>query len=108
MIHNIRVIKSSNIQTFTNILGTVVYPTYIMGRDAYGVAPLQALKTYYSKTSENGVVEKSDGLNQRNIVGTKGAFTALVLQQKALLRIEAASRLNYTRDLNTDGSTTNF
>ena len=108
MIHNVRTIKSSNIQTFTNVWNIVVYHTYVMGKDAYGVAPLQALETYFTGTTENGQTDKSDPLNQRNYVGVKGAFASLILQQKALIRIESASRLAYAWDFNTDGSTTNF
>lgn len=108
MIHNVRVIKSSNIKTFTNPIPVVVYPTYIMGADAYGTADLKSMETYYSMTKTNGVTDTSDPLAQRNTVGVKGAFGCLILQQKALIRLETASSLSFVWNFNTDGSTTNF
>lgn len=105
---NVRVVKSSNIKTFTNPSSVVVYPSYFMGKDAYGTADLQSIQSYYSMPTENGVVDTANPLRQINTVGIKGAFGCLILQQKALIRLETASALSFQWNFNTDGTTTDF
>lgn len=90
MLYNVRVIKSAWIQTFAS--NVTVYPTYIMGKDAYGVADLQKLRTYLTPLAPSD----SDPLVQRRKVGLKVAFNSIILQQDALVRLESASTLNYT------------
>lgn len=90
MLYNVRVVKSAYVQTFSST--TTVYPTYVMGEGAYGVADLQSLRTYLTPATASD----SDPLAQRRKVGCKVAFWTIILQQDALVRIESASSLSYT------------
>jgi len=56
---NVRIVRSAFIQTFASTV--TVYPTYIMGKGAYGVADLQALQTYITPRAPSD----SDPLAQR-------------------------------------------
>lgn len=89
-LYNIRIVKSAYIQTFAS--NVTVFPSYIMGRGAYGVANLQNLTTYRTPMTASD----SDPLSQRVKVGAKVAFESIILQQDALVRYESASALNYT------------
>lgn len=90
MLFGVRIVTSSWIQTFASTV--TVYPTYVMGAGAYGVANLQNLQMYVT----GGSATDSDPLAQRRKVGAKVAFNSIILQQDALVRIESASSLNYT------------
>lgn len=89
MLFGVRVIKSSYVQTVASTV--TVYPTYVMGKGAYGVAELQAMKSYITPRAPSD----SDPLAQRVKVGSKVAFNSIVLQQDAIVRIETASSLSY-------------
>lgn len=89
MLFNVRVVKSAHIQTFASTV--TVYPTYIMGQGAYGVADLQAMRSYITPRTASD----SDPLSQRVKVWSKVAFNAIVLQQDALVRVETASSLSF-------------
>lgn len=88
---NVRVITSAFVQTFTSTV--TVYPTYIFGEWSFGVAELQKMNTYVSPRKSSD----SDPLAQRAKVGAKCAFNTIILQQDAVLRLESASSLAYTR-----------
>ena len=90
MLYNVRVVKSAWVQSFTSTV--TVYPTYVMWEGAYGVADLQALRTYITPRSASD----SDPLAQRQKVGCKVAFNSIILQQDAMTRVESASTLAYT------------
>lgn len=90
MLYGVRVIKSSYVQTIASTV--TVYPTYVMGKGAYGVAELQAMRSYITPRTASD----SDPLAQRVKVGSKIAFNSLVLQQDAIVRIETAASLSYS------------
>jgi len=85
----VRLVSSGYIQTFASTV--TVYPTYILGQEAYGVATLQTLQAYITPR----VASDSDPLAQRVKVGSKVAFDSIILQQKALIRLETASSLTF-------------
>jgi N4-gp56 family major capsid protein len=90
MLFGVRIVTSSWIQTFASTV--TVYPTYVMGVGAYGVATLKAMNMYVT----GGSATDSDPLAQRRKVGAKISFNSIILQQDALVRIESASTLSYT------------
>lgn len=85
----VRLVTSGYIQTFAS--SVTVYPTYILGQGAYGVATLQTLQAYITPR----MASDSDPLAQRVKVWSKLAFDSIILQQKALVRLETASALSY-------------
>lgn len=89
LLFGVRVIESAFIQTFASTV--TVYPAYIFGQEAYGVANLQDLQTYITPRKASD----SDPLAQRIKVGVKVAFNSIILQQNAMVRIEGASTLSY-------------
>lgn len=84
-IYGIRVVQSSNVQTFAST--NTVYPTYVMGKGAIGVASFDPVKVIYSPTG----ADKSDPLAQRATVGTKVLFATKLLQNAAVTRIESGA-----------------
>ena len=88
-LYNVRVVKSAFIQSFAST--ETVYPTYIMGRGAYGVADLQKMQSFITPRASSD----SDPLAQRVKIGSKVAFNTIILQQEALIRVESASALGY-------------
>jgi N4-gp56 family major capsid protein len=93
----VRIVTSSNIKTFVGTAALTVYPTYVMGSGAYGVADLQSMQMFHSPR----VASDSDPLAQREKVGAKVAFNAIILQEQCLARIESASSLPFTWNPNT-------
>jgi len=85
MLYGVRIVSSSNIQTFAS--NATVYPTYVMGDGAYGVADFASLETIYTPKG----ADKSDPLAQRATVGAKVDFVPKLLQNDALVRIESAA-----------------
>lgn len=83
-IYGVRIVQSSAVDTFSST--TTVYPTYVMGKGAYGVTDFSAIETVYTGPGWN-----SDPLKQRSTVGVKVDFAARILQQNALLRLESAA-----------------
>jgi N4-gp56 family major capsid protein len=90
MLYWVRIVKSSYVQTVASTV--TVYPTYVMGKGAYGVAELQAMRSYITPRSPSD----SDPLAQRVKIGSKVAFNSIVLQQDAIVRIETSSSLSYS------------
>ena len=66
--------------------GIAVYPTYIIGRGAYGQVVLKDVEFSYLKDAD-----KSDKLNQLRIVGWKTFYGTLIQNNQFFMRIEAAS-----------------
>ena len=60
-----------------------VHNTIILGRDAYGIIQLQGVQNIIK-----GFGSGNDPLNQRATSGWKCYFTAAILQELAVLRIE--------------------
>lgn len=90
-----RFVISPNIRSFKGgVNGTVdIYPTYIIGEEAYGVVESQAMETYVKPLGSAG---SADPLNQRATVGLKIRYGIEVLKPEANFRIESASKLSPT------------
>ena len=65
-----------------------MYATIVLGRDAYGVVDVagsSAVKTIVKPLGSSGT---ADALDQRSSVGWKAMFTAKIIEQAAMVRIE--------------------
>jgi N4-gp56 family major capsid protein len=82
--HGVRLVSSSNVQTFASTV--TVYPTLIMGKGAYGVTEWSSLETIYRPLGSG-----ADPLNQVASVGAKVDFSAVRLQESAMVRLETAA-----------------
>ena len=71
--------------------GFTVYPTYIIGRGAYGQVSLDDVKISYLKDAD-----KSDPLNQLRVVGWKVFYGTLIQNQQFFMRIESLSAFSAT------------
>jgi N4-gp56 family major capsid protein len=71
--------------------GVTVYPTYIIGRGAYGQVMLDNVSFTYLKEAD-----KSDPLNQLRIVGWKCFYGTLIENQQFFMRIESTSAFSAT------------
>lgn len=81
-LNGVRMISNSFIQKFSSTVD--VYPTLILGADAYGVSDFDSLQTYISPARPSD----SDPLAQRTKVGSKVAFATRILKQDSMERIE--------------------
>ena len=71
--------------------GFTVYPTYIIGRGAYGQVMLDDAKFSYLKEAD-----KSDPLNQLRVIGWKVFYGTLIQNQNFFMRIESLSAFSAT------------
>jgi N4-gp56 family major capsid protein len=71
--------------------GITVYPTFIIGRGAYGQVVLDDVKFTYLSTAD-----KADPLNQQRIVGWKNFYGMLIENQQFFMRIESTSAFSTT------------
>jgi hypothetical protein len=71
--------------------GLTVYPTYIIGRGAYGQVTLDDVKFTYLKEAD-----KSDPLNQLRVVGWKTFYGTLIENNQFFMRIESLSAFSAT------------
>jgi len=71
--------------------GVTVYPTFVIGRGAYGQVVLSDVQFSYLKDAD-----KSDPLNQLRIVGWKAFYGTLIENQNFFMRIESASAITST------------
>lgn len=71
--------------------GVTVFPTFIIGRNAYGIVMLDDAKFTYLKTAD-----KLDPLNQLRIVGWKIFYGTIILNQNFFARIESSSAFTAT------------
>jgi len=71
--------------------GLTVYPTYIIGRGAYGQVMLDDARFTYLKEAD-----KSDPLNQLRVVGWKTFYGTLIQNQNFFMRIESLSAFSST------------
>lgn len=87
-----RILVSSNVQFYVDGWATTtdVYPTYVFGKDAYGVVMSGGLQSFVEGLGSAGT---SDPLHQISTVGTKIRGKAVILKQSALYRIESASSI---------------
>lgn len=87
-LQGIKFMQSPNIDTVAT--GITVYPSYIIGKGAYGITDWQNMETYFEPVGSAG---SADPLHQRATVGVKTSFAAKLLQNNALVRIESAATL---------------
>jgi N4-gp56 family major capsid protein len=96
-VENVRFVLTVNAEPFldaTTALNTVfvgvtkndVYPVVIIGRGAYAQVPLKGSKAVEMFVWTGG--DKSDPLNQRDVVGAKYWFTAVRLNENWMYRLE--------------------
>lgn len=85
-LNGIRFVETSNIDTVSS--GITVYPSYILGAEAFGVTDWQSMQTFYKPVGSAG---GSDPLNQIATVGAKVAFAAKILNNNAFMRLESAA-----------------
>lgn len=71
--------------------GVTVFPTFIIGRNAYGIVMLDDVKFTYLRTAD-----KLDPLNQLRIVGWKLMYGTIILNQNFFGRIESSSAFTAT------------
>lgn len=68
-----------------------VYPIIIIGKDAYGQVPLKGANAITPMVLNPGTPSKSDPLGQRGYVSWKAYFTAVILNQSWMARVEVAA-----------------
>ncbi len=68
-----------------------VYPILFFGKEAYGTVPLRGQGAVSPTILRPGVRDKSDPLGQRGYVGFKTWFTAVILNQAWMARLEVAA-----------------
>ena len=73
--------------------GITVYPTFVIGRGAYGQVLLDDVKFTYLKEAD-----KSDPLNQLRVVGWKCFYGTLFENQNFMCRIESVSQFGPSFD----------
>lgn len=80
---------SGTLNSMKSVGGTAVdvYPYIFIGRGAFAQVPLKGAKAVETFVHTGG--DKSDPLNQRDVVGAKYWFTALRLNENWMYRIEA-------------------
>jgi N4-gp56 family major capsid protein len=71
--------------------GVTVFPTFIIGRGAYGQVKLDDAKFTYLKDAD-----KSDPMNQMRVVGWKVFYGTIILNQQFFGRIESTSAFSAT------------
>lgn len=93
MLFGARVVASSNVQFFADagVGWTVdVYPTYVVGRNAYATVMAGGMETFINGLGSEG---SADPLHQRLSVGGKVRLASAILKNEALYRIETSSSL---------------
>jgi len=91
--YGVRYIETTMAPIFTGAgaAGIDVYGTIVIGRDAYGVADIAGSSKPETIIKQLGTEGSGDPLNQRSSVGWKALFTAVRLQELAILRVESAA-----------------
>lgn len=67
-------------------VGVTVFPTFIFGRNAYGIVMLDNVKFFYLKNAE-----KSDPANQLRMIAWKIFYGTIILNTQFFMRIESTS-----------------
>lgn len=82
-LYGVRFIETTNVKVAADI-----HSTMILGKDAYGVCDVEKGSTPQIIVKEAGSAGTADPLNQRSSVGWKTLFTAVRLNELAMIRIE--------------------
>lgn len=91
-LYGVRFVETSNAKVFTGAgaAGINVYATLILGADAYGVIDVAGSGAVQNIVKPFGSAGTADPLNQRSTSGWKALFTAKILDDTRLVRIEHA------------------
>jgi N4-gp56 family major capsid protein len=88
-IHGVRFVETTNAKKFAGAgaAGVDVFATLFLGANAYGIVPLQGmnLSTYFKPAGSSGT---ADPLDQRWTQGWKVGFTAKILNETFMVRLE--------------------
>jgi len=90
-IHGVKFVETSNAYREENASSVVVHSTIIFGKDAYGVCDVDGKSKPSVIVKPHGSSGTEDPLNQRASVGWKTLFTAVRLNENAIVRIEHAA-----------------
>lgn len=102
-IEDVRFVCSPDLAPFTDAGGTAgsmvttsgtsadVYPMLFFGKEAYGTVPLRGMGAVEPTILRPGTVDKADPLGQRGYVGFKTWYTAAILNQSWMARLEVAA-----------------
>jgi N4-gp56 family major capsid protein len=92
-IYGVRFVETANAKKFTGAgaAGIDVFATVILGNDAYGIVDVAGSGAVQNIIKPVGSAGSADPLNQRATTGWKALFTAVILQQTAMIRIEHAA-----------------
>ncbi|MDL2215732.1 N4-gp56 family major capsid protein [Ruminococcaceae bacterium OttesenSCG-928-N02] len=86
-LHGVRFVENGNPATF-NGTSITVHSTLILGKDAFGTVDIEGVGSVQNIVKPLGSAGTDDPLNQRASSGWKALFTAVRLQELAMLRIE--------------------
>lgn len=91
-LYGVRFVETSNAKIFTGAGsgGINVYSTLILGADAYGVIDVAGSGAVQNIIKPFGSAGTADPLNQRSTSGWKALFTAKILDDTRMVRIEHA------------------
>lgn len=84
-VFGLRIVTSSHITTFSST--TTVFPSYVVGKGGFGVGFSQQPRVYITPAGPSD----SDPAAQRRKVSAKCAFGTVILNQNAIVRVEAAA-----------------
>lgn len=83
-IGGVRFVQSSNIRTYSS--STTVYPSFVIGDNAYGYCDTGDLQAIYKPLGSAGT---DDPANQRASIAAKATFGAKLLREEGIVRIES-------------------
>lgn len=89
-LYGVRFVETTNAKKFAGAgaAGVDVYATLVLGKDAYGMVDIAGSGNVQNIVKPHGSAGTADPLNQRSTTGWKALFTAKILQQTAMVRIE--------------------
>lgn len=89
-LYGVRFVESTNHKKFTGAgaAGVDVYCTLVVGSNAYGIVDVAGSGAVQNIVKPHGSAGTADPLNQRGTSGWKALFTAVRLEELAILRIE--------------------
>lgn len=91
--YGVRFVETANAKKFAGAGAAAidVYATIILGEGAYGIVDVAGSGAVQNIIKPVGSAGSADPLDQRATTGWKALFTAVILQQNAMLRIEHAA-----------------
>lgn len=91
-LHGVKFVTTTNTKVTANSSEKNVHSAMIIGRDAYGVIDVDG--SIKPEVIIKGLGEGDDPLNQRQTCGWKALFTAKVLNELAMVRLECLTTTN--------------